>query len=89
MRGVAEGAIDRARRGRRSPSSSKRTAGFPGGELVILGLGRLGGAALTHASDLDLIYLFSAPRTARVGRAASRSARPIISTAWRSGSPPR
>ncbi len=31
----------------------------PGGRLVILGLGRLGGAALTHASDLDLIFLFS------------------------------
>jgi glutamate-ammonia-ligase adenylyltransferase len=31
----------------------------PGSELVILGLGRLGGGALTHASDLDLIYLFS------------------------------
>jgi glutamate-ammonia-ligase adenylyltransferase len=32
-----------------------------GGELVILGLGRLGGRALTHASDLDLIYLHTAP----------------------------
>ena len=31
----------------------------PGGELVILGLGRLGGEALTHASDLDLVYLFT------------------------------
>ena len=31
----------------------------PGGELVILALGRLGGAALTHASDLDLVYLFT------------------------------
>ena len=31
----------------------------PGCRLVILGLGRLGGGALTHASDLDLIYLFS------------------------------
>jgi glutamate-ammonia-ligase adenylyltransferase len=30
---------------------------FPGSELVILGLGRLGGHSLTHASDLDLIYL--------------------------------
>ncbi len=33
----------------------------PGGELLILGLGRLGGMALTHASDLDLIFLFDAP----------------------------
>lgn len=28
-------------------------------DLLVLGLGRLGGGALTHASDLDLIYLFS------------------------------
>ena len=33
---------------------------FPGSELVVLGLGRLGGHSLTHASDLDLIYLHSA-----------------------------
>ena len=31
----------------------------PGGELVVIALGRLGGGALTHASDLDLIYLFT------------------------------
>jgi [glutamine synthetase] adenylyltransferase / [glutamine synthetase]-adenylyl-L-tyrosine phosphorylase len=31
----------------------------PGSELLIMGLGRLGGEALTHASDLDLVYLFS------------------------------
>ncbi len=31
----------------------------PGGELVILALGRLGGEALTHASDLDLVLLFT------------------------------
>jgi len=31
----------------------------PGSELAILGLGRLGGGELTHASDLDLIYLFT------------------------------
>lgn len=30
-----------------------------GSALMILALGRLGGAALTHASDLDLIFLFS------------------------------
>ncbi|HVH37731.1 MAG TPA: bifunctional [glutamate--ammonia ligase]-adenylyl-L-tyrosine phosphorylase/[glutamate--ammonia-ligase] adenylyltransferase [Sphingomicrobium sp.] len=33
-----------------------------GGELLILALGRLGGRALTHASDLDIIYLFDAPQ---------------------------
>ena len=43
-----------------------RTHGeVPGGELVVLGLGRLGGRALTHASDLDLIYLFDAPSGAQ------------------------
>ena len=31
----------------------------PGSELLILGLGRVGGGELTHASDLDLVYLFS------------------------------
>jgi glutamate-ammonia-ligase adenylyltransferase len=31
----------------------------PDSELVILALGRMGGQALTHASDLDLIYLFT------------------------------
>ena len=39
---------------------------FPGSELVILGLGRLGGHSLTHASDLDIIYL----HTAGQGRAS-------------------
>jgi glutamate-ammonia-ligase adenylyltransferase len=31
----------------------------PGSELVILAYGRLGGQALTHASDLDLVLLFT------------------------------
>jgi len=30
-----------------------------GSELVILALGRLGGGILTHASDLDLVYIFT------------------------------
>ncbi|MGE3689782.1 MAG: bifunctional [glutamine synthetase] adenylyltransferase/[glutamine synthetase]-adenylyl-L-tyrosine phosphorylase [Novosphingobium sp.] len=33
-------------------------------ELVVLGLGRLGGGALTHASDLDLVYLFTGDHAA-------------------------
>ena len=32
---------------------------IPGSELVVLALGRFGGGLLTHASDLDLIYLFT------------------------------
>ena len=47
----------------------------PGGELIILGLGRLGGRALTHASDLDLIYLYDAPADAR-----SDGAKPLSAT---------
>ena len=46
-----------------------------GGELVVLALGRLGGRALTYASDLDLIYLYEAPE-----RAVSDGARPLPAT---------
>ncbi len=35
---------------------------FAEGELVVLGLGRFGGHSLTHASDLDIIYLHTAER---------------------------
>jgi len=35
------------------------------GELVVLALGRLGGRALTYASDLDLIFIYEAPADAR------------------------
>lgn len=56
---VAEGAIvalaDAARH-----EFAETHGRVPGGELLILGLGRLGGMALTHASDLDLIFLFDA-----------------------------
>ncbi len=38
---------------------SRAHGSVPGSELVILALGRMGGAELTHASDLDLIYLFT------------------------------
>ncbi|MEN9931478.1 MAG: bifunctional [glutamate--ammonia ligase]-adenylyl-L-tyrosine, partial [Pseudomonadota bacterium] len=31
----------------------------PGGEMVVLALGRHGGRAMTHASDLDLVFLFT------------------------------
>ena len=34
-----------------------------GCDMVVLGLGRLGGGALTHASDLDLVFLFSGDHT--------------------------
>lgn len=34
---------------------------FDGGELVVLALGRFGGHSLTQASDLDIVYLHTAP----------------------------
>jgi glutamate-ammonia-ligase adenylyltransferase len=55
---VAEAAIDVLARA--TVAEHERAHGrVPGSELAILALGRLGGAALTHASDLDLIYLFT------------------------------
>ncbi|MDE1468252.1 bifunctional [glutamate--ammonia ligase]-adenylyl-L-tyrosine phosphorylase/[glutamate--ammonia-ligase] adenylyltransferase [Aurantiacibacter sp. D1-12] len=48
-----------------------------GSELVVLGLGRLGGGALTHASDLDIVFLF----TGDIG-AESDGRRPLSSTLY-------
>jgi glutamate-ammonia-ligase adenylyltransferase len=59
---VAEAAI--AVLGRAAAEEFSRAHGrVPGSSLAILGLGRLGGAALTHASDLDLVFLFSGDHT--------------------------
>ena len=49
----------------------------PGGELLVLGLGRLGGGALTHASDLDIVYLFTGDHGAE-----SDGARPLGATLY-------
>ena len=49
----------------------------PGSELLILAFGRLGGGALTHASDLDLVYLF----TGEFG-AESDGAKPLGATLY-------
>src|SRR5579863_9469971 len=55
---VAEAAI--AVLGAAAVAEFERAHGrVPGSELVMLGLGRLGGGALTHASDLDIVYLFT------------------------------
>ena len=48
-----------------------------GGELVIMGYGRLGGGALTHASDLDLVFLFTGDHGAE-----SDGARPLGATLY-------
>lgn len=49
----------------------------PGGELVIVALGRLGGGVLTHASDLDLVYLFTGDFSAE-----SDGAKPLGATQY-------
>jgi glutamate-ammonia-ligase adenylyltransferase len=57
---VAEGAFGAL--AREAVSEFEATHGrFPGAELLVLGLGRLGGGILTNASDLDVIYLFTNP----------------------------
>ncbi|MFL6764284.1 MAG: glutamine-synthetase adenylyltransferase, partial [Sphingomicrobium sp.] len=61
---VAEGALRAL--GQAAAAEFEKTHGrFFEGELVILGLGRLGGHSLTHASDLDIIYLHTAPSDTR------------------------
>ena len=49
----------------------------PDSELVVLGLGRLGGGALTHASDLDIVYLFTGDFSAQ-----SDGPRPLGATVY-------
>ncbi|MCU6455775.1 bifunctional [glutamine synthetase] adenylyltransferase/[glutamine synthetase]-adenylyl-L-tyrosine phosphorylase [Sphingomonas sp. A2-49] len=49
----------------------------PDSELVIVAFGRLGGGALTHASDLDLVYLFTGDFAAE-----SDGARPLGATLY-------
>ena len=46
----------------------------PGGELMVMGYGRLGGGALTHASDLDLVFLFTGDHAAESDGARSLGA---------------
>ncbi len=70
---VAEGAIVALADAARSEFEDAHGR-VPGGELLILGLGRLGGMALTNASDLDLIFLFDAPDDARSDGARSLGA---------------
>jgi glutamate-ammonia-ligase adenylyltransferase len=61
---VAEGALNAL--GSAAKAEFEQAHGsFNEGELLVLGLGRLGGCALTHASDLDIVYLHTAPPEAR------------------------
>ena len=65
---VAEGTLD-ALAAAAAAEFEESHGTFGDGELITLGLGRLGGCALTHASDLDLIYLHTAtPDTRSNGR---------------------
>ena len=57
---VAEGTVD-AMAELAAEEFARAHGRIDGGELIVLALGRLGGRALTHASDLDLIYLYDAP----------------------------
>ena len=50
---------------------------IPGSELLVLGLGRLGGGMLTHASDLDIVYLFTGAFDAQ-----SDGARPLSGSVY-------
>ena len=69
--GVAEGAL-LALGAAATAEFEQRHGRFPGGELLILGLGRFGGHSLTHASDLDIIYLHTG-----VGGGVSDGAKPL------------
>ncbi|MEO8456044.1 MAG: bifunctional [glutamate--ammonia ligase]-adenylyl-L-tyrosine phosphorylase/[glutamate--ammonia-ligase] adenylyltransferase [Sphingomicrobium sp.] len=68
---VAEGAL--VALGKAAAHEFEKTHGvLPGGELIVLALGRFGGHSLTHASDLDVIYLHTAAQGA-----TSNGAKPL------------
>jgi [glutamine synthetase] adenylyltransferase / [glutamine synthetase]-adenylyl-L-tyrosine phosphorylase len=73
---LAEAALALAMRGAVREFEA-RHGRVPGGELLVLGLGRLGGGALTHASDLDIVYLFTGDFAAR-----SNGERPLGATQY-------
>ena len=64
---VAEGAL-LALGNAAAEEFSKAHGRFPDAELVVLALGRFGGHSLTHASDLDVIYLHTATEGVSDGR---------------------
>jgi len=73
---TAEAAIDVAVEAA-SAEFAKTHGTIAGAELLVLGLGRLGGGALTHTSDLDMIYLFTGDFAAQ-----SDGARPLGATLY-------
>ncbi|MEO0462719.1 MAG: bifunctional [glutamate--ammonia ligase]-adenylyl-L-tyrosine phosphorylase/[glutamate--ammonia-ligase] adenylyltransferase [Pseudomonadota bacterium] len=54
---VAEAALQLAAQGAEAEFASTHGR-IAGSELLVIGLGRFGGGALTHASDLDMVFLF-------------------------------
>jgi glutamate-ammonia-ligase adenylyltransferase len=71
---TAEAALRLAREGA-AAEFAKAHGRIEDGELLVLGLGRFGGGALTHASDLDIVYLFTGDFAAQ-----SDGARPLGAT---------
>ena len=53
-----------------------------GARFAVLGYGSLGGEELGFGSDLDLVFLYDAPRHAGEGEAHSNGARPLDATRW-------
>jgi len=73
---LAEGAIEVSADAARD-EFARQHGQIAGSEIAILGLGRLGGGMLTHASDLDIVYLF----TGEIGL-DSDGRRPLTSTLY-------
>ncbi|QNE05812.1 bifunctional [glutamate--ammonia ligase]-adenylyl-L-tyrosine phosphorylase/[glutamate--ammonia-ligase] adenylyltransferase [Croceicoccus marinus] len=73
---TAEAAID-VLAGAAADNFAEEHGRIEGGQLVVLGFGRLGGGVLTHASDLDLVYLFTGDYAAE-----SRGRRPLGATQY-------
>lgn len=46
---------------------ARKHGGFADSEILVLGLGRLGGGELTHLSDLDIVYLYPDPADGESG----------------------
>jgi glutamate-ammonia-ligase adenylyltransferase len=73
---VAEAAID-VLAAATADEFARQHGRVPDSELVILAYGRMGGGVLTHASDLDLVYLFTGDFTAE-----SDGAKPLGATLY-------
>lgn len=78
---LAETAIDLAVQAA-SAEFAKVHGLVPNSELVVLGLGRLGGGVMTHASDLDIIYLFSGTHDEESDCAGIKGCRPLGATLY-------